>query len=76
MFGGELLESLIASWRTVESFRNITVERGWRPLFEQWGVNVLTFHDAGLFGGVYEVGNDLHRYVLYSGQYSLWRSLI
>ncbi|KAF8896996.1 hypothetical protein CPB85DRAFT_1154855, partial [Mucidula mucida] len=39
---------------------NITVERGWRPVFEKWGINILIMHNAGLFGGAYEPANKLH----------------
>ncbi|KAF8152977.1 hypothetical protein B0H34DRAFT_754101 [Crassisporium funariophilum] len=56
-----LLEALIPSWKFLPSTKNITIERGWRPLFHKWGVNILDFFYAGVNGGVFEAGNDLHK---------------
>ena len=50
-----------------KSTRNITIERGWRPLFYTWGVNILHFYDSGRYGpsSVYREGDIVHEYVVY-----------
>ncbi|KAK7051281.1 hypothetical protein VNI00_004781 [Paramarasmius palmivorus] len=56
----DLLEELIPSWRFVRSYRNITIERSWRPVFERWGVNILDFFDYGLLTGIFFPGDPVH----------------
>ncbi|KAF9006806.1 hypothetical protein BDZ89DRAFT_1079590 [Hymenopellis radicata] len=60
VFAPELIEALIPSWRFLESYRNITVERSWRPTFTKWGQNALDFYSRGLLGGTFEPANDVH----------------
>ncbi|KAK1216328.1 hypothetical protein PQX77_021051 [Marasmius sp. AFHP31] len=60
MFAPNLLSQAIPSWQETYSYRNITIERSWRPVFKTWGQNVLTYHNSGLFGGVYQTGNAIH----------------
>jgi len=60
-FAPDLLTRLIPTWSFVPSPRNITVERGWRPLFEKWGVNILSFYYGGLHSDFYEPDNELHK---------------
>lgn len=62
-FAPDLVEALVPTWNFLQSFRNITIERSWRPVFETWGVNILTFYNSGLYGGDFEQGNEIHRYV-------------
>lgn len=64
-FAPDLDPEVVAPWRFVDSPRNITIERGWRPLFYKWGVNILHFYNAGRFGGDYHADNVLHQYACF-----------
>ncbi|KAL0575853.1 hypothetical protein V5O48_006125, partial [Marasmius crinis-equi] len=59
-FAPDLLEELVPAWNFIPSYRNITIERSWRPVFETWGVNILEFYESGLYGGDYQAGNEVH----------------
>ncbi|KAJ3897859.1 hypothetical protein F5879DRAFT_1026797 [Lentinula edodes] len=61
VFTPDLIEELIPTWNFLPSYRNITIERSWRPVFEKWGVNVLSFYNAGRYGGDFRQGDDLHQ---------------
>ncbi|KAF5379743.1 hypothetical protein D9615_005816 [Tricholomella constricta] len=60
-FAPDLLKALVPAWRFLESPKNITIERGWRPLFHTWGVNILQFYYAGIHGAYYEAQNEVHK---------------
>ncbi|KAJ3791499.1 hypothetical protein GGU11DRAFT_751664 [Lentinula aff. detonsa] len=60
-FAPDLVEELIPSWNFLVSYRNITVERSWRPVFEKWGVNILTFYNTGLYSGDFKPDDELHK---------------
>ncbi|KAJ3771813.1 hypothetical protein FB446DRAFT_82805 [Lentinula raphanica] len=60
-FAPDLVEELIPSWNFLVSYRNITVERSWRAVFEKWGVNILTFYNTGLYSGNFKRDDELHK---------------
>lgn len=61
LFAPDLDVNLIPPWIFLSSPRNITIERGWRPLFEKWGMNILFFFNQGALGGFYKPNDYLHK---------------
>lgn len=61
LFAPQLDPNSIVPWRFVPSYRNITAERGWRPLFYVWAANILFFYNEGCHAGFFHPNNTVHQ---------------
>ena len=61
LFAPDFDIEVIPAWKFLPSPRNITVERGWRLLMDQWGITVLYWFEKGRYDGFYHENNILHQ---------------
>ena len=64
VFAPDFVPEIIPPWMFLPSPRNITVERGWCPLMETWGVNILHYCNQGRYGGYYHLNDEWHQLVI------------